>query len=109
MPCYVIVTVSIAFKVENKDLFKKTLEVMDWTKRNEMSGVVNVEDDRGNNISFDLINNKVSSKDYIQSEFSNKLNSFKRSYSAQALGQLAKKKKWILQQKKENEFQLKRF
>jgi len=52
MPCYVIVTVSIAFKVENKDLFKKTLEVMDWTKRNEMSGVVNVEDDRGNNISL---------------------------------------------------------
>ena len=109
MPCYIVVTASVSFKAQNRELFEKTLEAMGFWRRSELNGIINVQTNDGKNIAFDLVNGKVSSQDYRQNTFNDKLNSFKRAYSVQAIEEMAKKKKWILKQQSESAFQLKRY
>jgi len=101
MPCYLVQTVSVVFKVENVDLLIQALRELDYVgQRNGDTLYVGA-------FTFDLVKGTVDYRD--RAGYADKLNAIKRGYSYAAIDAVAKKRKWIHKQTAENKGTLRRY
>ena len=97
MPCYEINTMSVEFKAKHKAILLLALKKLGYqTRENNQEQIIT------NIFSFNLKTQKVS----YPRGYENQINQIKRAYSQIVLEQVAKKRRWILKNKAENEFQL---
>jgi len=104
MPCYQVIAISVVFKVENIDILKEALEKLGARFYTTAQGFsVQMED--GARFEINTRNSTVSSTwTNDKKELTDYSNTVKRAYSETVLEKAAKKNRWFLNKRGENQY-----
>lgn len=104
MPCYTLVTVTVAFKAAVRDRLIAAITDAGYVPV-DVGNAVGIQHQRGT-FWIDLENQEVNASQADVSAYSDVLNKVKRSYSRLTTEEIAKKKKWTVHRAKGSETKL---